>query len=104
MSDDIQAANKIFLMSIREEYAVSDYESYDGFVVIAASEDAARKLIDDCGDECRPGRPLFGPGWNTHLDNNPCIWHDPIRSACECIGMADPKTSPRIVMYSFRAG
>jgi len=66
---------------------VTRYDEVSDFVVIAASQDEARRMAsDDAGDE------------------GAYTWVDPADSSCEVIGTALPDAVPGPVVRSFHAG
>lgn len=66
---------------------VTRYDEASAFVVIAASQDEARRMAsDDAGDE------------------GAYTWVDPADSSCEVIGTALPDAVPGPVVRSFHAG
>lgn len=66
---------------------VTHYDEVSDFVVIAASQDEARRMAsDDAGDE------------------GAYTWVDPADSSCVAIGTALPDAVPGPVVRSFHAG
>lgn len=66
---------------------VTHYDEVSAFVIIAASQDEARRMAsDDAGDE------------------GAYTWVDPADSSCEVLGTALPEAVPGPVVRSFHAG
>lgn len=64
------------------------HDTVHGFVVIASSEDEARKHAAPCRDECPHSRD----------SNYGCVWSDPEFTSCEAIGVALEGQQPGCVM------
>jgi hypothetical protein len=73
------------------------YDSFNGHIVIAESEEEARSFCR-CGDECKE---KYRSGYN---ENHDCVWRDPNQSTCEKIGTAEYNQDKGVVLSSFNAG
>ena len=81
---------KLWLIS---QTANDDYDTYDGAVVAAETEDAARHT-----------HPSDGPGWSGEPGESPTWAYGPSQVTVTLIGEAVPGTEPGVICASFNAG